>query len=344
MKRILLIAFAIALVAVFMLVLCTYQVDFDQTAIRTTFGRATETDVINADGQGAGLHLKWPWPIQDVLLFERRTHLFTDTLEQQETQDKQVVILRTYLAWRIAAPLDFYRSFRTPAYGERFLAERLRSARSEIGRFTFDDLTNTDPEHLRIADAERALLERMRGELDGQHTGIDVLTVGISRIILPEQITRSVFARMSQTRQRLAQQARSEGEAMARGIRAKTDRDRDRILAFAEREAQRIRAEGDAAAAESYAVFAEDEDLAIFLRNLDALHISLANNATFLLDTRLAPFDLLQSLHSASSAPAAMSAPAPAAPDAAAMPHPALVPVPAAQPAPDAIPTPAAQP
>lgn len=337
MKRILLIVFATVLVAVFMLVLCTYQVDFDQSAIRTTFGRATEADVINADGQGAGLHVKWPWPIQNVLLFERRTQLFTDTLEQQETRDKQVVILRTYLAWRIAAPLDFYRSFRTPAYGERFLAERLRSARSEIGHFTFDDLTNVDPDHLRIADAERALLERMRGELAGQHTGVEVLTVGISRIILPEQITRSVFARMSQTRQRLAQQARSEGEAMARGIRAKTDRDRDRILAFAEREAQRIRAEGDAAAAESYADFAEDEDLAIFLRNLDALHISLANNATFLLDTRLAPFDLLQSLQSAVSDSAPAATPAAAS-------LPATVPAPAAISAPDAISTPAAQP
>ncbi|MEA4863007.1 MAG: protease modulator HflC [Victivallaceae bacterium] len=296
MKRFLLIALGFGLLAIFAFYLLTFQVEFDKSVLLSTFGKVTPENVINADGTQAGLHFKWPYPIQKAIPLERRTMVFNDRLEQQETLDKQVVILKTYLAWRIVDPLNFYRSFKTKEYCERFLAERLRSARSEIGSFTFDDLTNINPKKLKIAEAEEAILMRMRRELSGQDCGIEIQTVGISRIELPEQITSSVFARMTQTRQRLAQQARSEGDAIAQGIRAKTDSELKRIMAYANREAQTIRAEGDAEAAEQYKVFAKDEKLAIFLRNLEALKTTLANNSTFLLDTKIVPFDLLKEL------------------------------------------------
>jgi membrane protease subunit HflC len=296
MKRIFLFAAGIVLIAIFVLYMISFQVNFDESAIITTFGKASKKDVINAQGNDAGLHFKWPWPIQKVKKFDRRLLVLDDRLEQQETKDKQVVILKTYAAWKIVEPLNFYRSLKNIKGGERFLRERLRSARSEIGNFTFDDLTNVDPEKLKIVNAENAILKRMRSDLLNLNCGIAIESLGISRIILPEQITSSVFSRMKRTRQRLAQNARSEGNAIARSIRAKADSDKRRIMAFAEREAQGIRAEGDAAAAKYYKVFAQNEKFAIFLRKLEALESVLSNNTTFLLDTKMAPFDLLNDL------------------------------------------------
>lgn len=284
------------LLAVFVLYMISFQVNFDQSAIVLTFGKASERQVINADGNGAGLYFKWPWPVQKIVMFDRRLMLFDDRLEQQETKDKQVVIVRAYAVWKIDAPLDFYRSLRDAPGAEKFLKERLRTARSELGNFTFDDLTNVNPEKLKIAAAEEAILTHMKNDLKEQRLGLQVMSVGISRIILPKQITSSVFARMRQTRQRLAQNARSEGNAIARSIRAKADSDKQRILAFAEREAQSIRTEGDAAAAKYYEVFARNEEFAVLLRKLETLERTLSNNTTFLLDTKIAPFELLKEM------------------------------------------------
>ena len=286
----------IALVLVFILYMTTFQVDFDKTVIVTTFGKATYDNVINSDGKHAGLYFKWPWPIQKIIKFDRRIFILNDRLEEQETKDKQVVILKTYTAWRITNPLDFYRSLRTIAGGESFLKERLRSARSEIGNFTFDDLTNVNPDKLKISLAEKAILERMKTNLRGQKYGLTIQSVGISRIILPAQITKSVFTRMRRTRLRIAQRARSEGDALANSIRAKADSEKQRIMAFAEREAQSIRSEGDAAAAQYYRVFKKNEAFAIYLRKLESLEATLSNNTTFMLDTQLVPFDLLKKL------------------------------------------------
>ncbi len=294
MNRMLSLALGIALLVLFCGYLVTYKVNFDETALITTFGKASEKSLKNRDGEGAGLYLKWPWPIQQVIRFDRRLQVLEDRLEQQETSDKQVVIIKAYAAWRITDPLAFYRSFVSRDKARNFLRDRLRTAKAEIGRFSFDDLTNTDPEKLRLHEAEEALLQRIRGDLAKQGCGIYVHTVGINRIVLPENITRSVFTRMRQTRNRLAQNARSEGKAAANSIRAKTDSDKKRILAFTERIAQNIRAQGDAAAAEYYNEYSKNKDFAIFLRKLDALKKSLEKNTTFILDTESEPFDLLK--------------------------------------------------
>ncbi len=297
MKKYGLLSMGLALGAVLLLYMVSFQVNYDQSVIITTFGKATPEDVINSEGNDAGLHFKWPWPIQKTISFDRRISVLNDRLEQQETKDKQVVILKTYVTWKINNPLDFYRSLKNAEGGERFLKERLRSARSEIGNFTFNDLTNVNPEKLKITEAENEILKRMRLDLEQQDCGIEISSLGISRIILPEQITSSVFARMRRTRMRLAQSARSEGNALARSIRAKADSEKSRIMAFAKREAQSIRAEGDAAAAQYYKIFSKNEKFAVFLRKLEALENTLSNNTTFMLDTQLAPFDLLEELN-----------------------------------------------
>ena len=54
--------------------------------------------------------------------------------------------------------------------------------------------------------------------------------------------------------------------------------------AFAERRAQAIRAEGDLEAERYFAQFKEDQDFAIFLRQMDALREMLKHNTTFVLD------------------------------------------------------------
>lgn len=303
MKRILVFGVGVVVAGLLALHAVTFQVPSESSALRLTFGRADGGSVINAAAvDGSGLHWRWPWPIQTVTLYDKRLRPLEDRLEQQETRDKQVVILKTYLTWRVTDPLAYRRSLQTDENAGRFLRDRLRTARAEIGHFTFDELTNADPQRLRLADAEAAILARLQTDLQDTAYGVAVESMGIKRVLLPEQITRSVFQQMRQTRQRLAQRARSEGEAMARNIQAVARSDEQRILAFAQRKAQEIRSEGDAAAADYYRVFAQHENFAVFIRKLEALETILANNATFLLDTRLEPFDLLKEMQAPGTA------------------------------------------
>jgi membrane protease subunit HflC len=274
--------------------LFTFSVNFDETVVVLTFGRATPQSVINSDGEGAGLHWRWPRPIQRLVRYDRRRMVLKGRLEQQETRDRQVVIVKAYALWHIEDPLAFHRVFLSVDNASDYLKDRLRTAKAVIGSFSFSELTNTDPDTLRIQDAQRALLEQINRDLARNPCGLSVSSVGITRVLLPENITKTVFNRMQQTRQRLAQNARSEGNALSRSIRAKTDSDRERIMAFTERLANRIRAEGDATAAKYYAQYRHNKDLAVFLRKVEALEKTLAKNTTFILDPKTPPIDLLE--------------------------------------------------
>lgn len=292
-RRMAFFAAGIALLAYFSACLFTCIVNYDESAIITTFGAASQRSVKNADGSRSGIFFRLPWPIQEVIRFDRRISIVEDRLEQQETKDRKVIVVKAYMIWRIGNPLEFYRAFRTSARAEAFLLERLRASKSELGLFTFDDLANADPQLLRIDDANRALRDRIQRELASYASGISVLDAGINRILLPENITKSVFQRMRQTRQRMAQNVRSEGNAVAQSIISKTDSDKKRIMAFAEMTAQRLRAEGDAAAARYYKEYAKSPEFAIFLKKLDSFKASLRENTTFILNTDMEPFDLL---------------------------------------------------
>lgn len=271
----------------------TWRLRFDECAVVTTFGRADEGTVVRGDDDGAGIRLKWPWPVQDVRRFDARLRTTDDQLEQQETADRQVVILRAWVAWRISDPLDFLRAVRTEDRAERLLRDRLRSARTEASRFTLAELAGTTGPG-RLAEAEDAILQRIRADLAPQRTGIEVLHAGIRRLVLPQEITAAVFERMRQTRRRMAQAARSEGDAAAREIRARARSAEDRIAAFVDRAAQDLRSQGDAAAAEHFAVLAQDEELALFLRKVEALERALSKETTFVLDAGTPPLDLLR--------------------------------------------------
>ncbi|MEX2673602.1 MAG: protease modulator HflC [Phycisphaeraceae bacterium] len=283
---------AMLIVLGFLLFSVTFQVDYNEVAVATTFGRADADSVYEgnrADAGGMGnLHFRWPWPIQQVRTYDRRVRILDERLEEQQTLDNWAVVVSTYVAWRITDPLEFFRTLQDDTQAERQIRTRMRDARSVIGNYTFDQLTNTDADQIRLQEIEEALLAKLREGLneEGHSYGIEIEAIGIKRVILPQSVTQNVFERMQVTRQRLAQRALSEGDASAENIRARAEGARRTIMAFAARRADAIRAEGDQAAAQYYEVFKENEPFAIFLRNLDTYRQVFSHNTTFLIDAK----------------------------------------------------------
>ena len=256
-----------------------YQVRYDQVAIRTVFDRADADSVEDTPG------LKWklPWPIHQVTHYSKRLQLLEDKLEELQTADGKSVIVRTYLTWRIADPLAFYLTLKDPAEARRQLASRLREVRGIVSGYRLDQLVNEDRDRLALDAIENEARLAVEKSLADAGYGLEVATVGIYRIILPESTTAKVFETMIASRERLAENALQEGQAQASAIRSEAEGARDRILAFADRRAQAIRSQGDRDAAQEYAGFARDEEFAIFLRRLEALEKMLGHNTTFVL-------------------------------------------------------------
>ena len=256
-----------------------YQVRYDQVAIRTLFDRADAESVEETPG------LKWrlPWPMHQVTHYSKRLQLLEDRLEELQTADGKSVIVRTYLTWRIADPLPFYVTLKDPAEARRQLSSRLREVRGILSGYRLDQLVNQDRDTLALDTIEREARDAVQQSLDDAGYGLEVESVGIYRIILPESTTGKVFETMIASRERLADEALQEGQAQASAIRSDAEGARDRILAFAERRAQAIRSQGDREASREYDAFARNEEFAIFIRRLEALEKMLGHNTTFVL-------------------------------------------------------------
>lgn len=302
MKNKLTLMIGIVLVVILLAYMFTFQVRYDEVAVLTTFDKATPPQrdaqgqlVLNDKGRPVdpgsliyepGLRFKAPWPLQKVYTYSRKIHLLEDQPEEIQTADGYAVIVKTYLAWRIEDPYAFFSSLEYVDAAEKQLSSYMRDIKSVITSYPFDALVNTDPSKMKLREIEEKAAQQLRERLSHANPpyGIAVEQVGIRRIVLPEETTEKVFERMRKTRERLAQRALSEGDAKAATITSEARSAQERILAFAERRAQAIRDEGDREAASYFANFQQDEDFAIFLRQIEALKEMLAHNSTFILD------------------------------------------------------------
>lgn len=287
-RKMLMFAGGMAVALLLIMLQLVFIVREGDAVVVTTFGRPVRglTE--------AGLYTRWPWPIQRVYRFDQRIQSFEGPFEQVLTRDGKNVLISLYAGWKITEPIPFLERVGTSEQAERNLEGLLRNYTSAtVGRYSFSSLVNVNPDAIRFEQIEQEIVDAMRAEAEDRY-GIEVTLLGIRRIGLPESITERVFDRMRAERTELAERYRSEGESEALRIRSEADSQRGQILARAAGDATRIRAEGEAQAAESYRVFAEHPELAIFLRRLDTLATVMTNQSTVILSSESEPFDLLR--------------------------------------------------
>ncbi len=304
MNRYLNIAVALLLLVLLVGYMVTYTVRFNEAVIVTTFGSTSEGSVKNASqpseetvrsGGESGLHFKWPWPIQQVAArYDTRVQVSEGALEQANTLDKQSVIVRVYLTWRIEDPLQFYKQVGTNAEAEQALRTRIRDSQSLIGNYTFDQLASTEEGQIRLDELGALMKDRIQMRVNELSYGIRIEEVGVKNITLPGPVTQSVFARMRQERTTLAGAASTEGEADRQTLESEANNQRTIILSFANAQAARIRNLGDQQAAEQYTQFAEDQELASFLAEIEMLRRVNQNRVRFFIDAdKFYPFTRL---------------------------------------------------
>lgn len=301
------------LVVAFLLVyMFTYQVRYNQVVVKTRFDQAGP-DAIKSD---PGLYFQWPWPIEKVEHYSKLLQVTDLPMEERKTRDGFTVVMRNYIAWSIRDPRQFFVTLKDDATARRQVIPTVQQVLQGLyGQYRFDQLVNLDPDKLKLRQIEEEARDQINAWLASQNYGMSVEQVGIRKLVLPEDTTNKVFEGMKQTRQRMAQNARSEGEAYANNVRSEALAAQRVILAFANGRASAIRAEGDQLAANSYALFQKDPEFAIFQRELEAMRKTLAINTTVIAGAADLGFNhFIKGPDAGPSKPASASTASPSAP------------------------------
>jgi len=278
---------ALVLVAILVTFLVAFQVRINERALVFTFGKVSRPIT------KPGLYLKWPYPIQTVRRYDTRVNVFEAKPQESYTDDGKNVTLAVTVGWSIDDPRGFYESLQTESKAREQLETLVGSeTNSAIGRHTFGQFVSTDEKKLAFENIESEIQKAIATTAEERY-GIRMDFVRITQLGLPEKVTERVFARMKAERERIAKKYRSEGKSEADKIRADADRQKEVLLSTAEAQATRLRGQGEAAAAKAYQVFKANEELAVFLRKLDAVR-KLKDRLTIVLDTRSPPWDLFK--------------------------------------------------
>jgi len=254
-----------------------FTVPAGEVAVVTQFGRPVAT--INEPG------LKWKLPgfVQRVNRFDARVEVFSTQPIQLLLGDKNPIIMTTFVAWRIADPLLYFRSLVTRETGREKLGDMVVSALgASLADYTLDNVINPDPALVKLGELENAVLDRTAGQAEAKY-GIEVVRVGLRRVSYPTIVADAVYNRMRAEREKEARKYRAEGAEEAAKIEASADKEVSQILAEAYREAEIIKGTGDQDATRIYAdAYSRDPEFFDFLKSLE-LYGQTMNERTILI-------------------------------------------------------------
>jgi membrane protease subunit HflC len=308
MKQLVFIVIALNVVG---MLTCLFRVDRTEFVYVTQFGRHVAT-FDGASDLEAGLHFKWPWPVQSVQRLDRRLQYFDLPGAELLTRDPRgntidrTLTIDAFVCWRIAdaGGVDrFIRSVGTIGGAQAILGQRINSELgAAVGRMELDDLISTTAG--KVDEQRQQLRDRLLNGLGGgaslrdtarQEYGIDVVDIRVRRLNHPAAVREAIFERIRSERQKKAAEYQSEGERLAADIRSAADRRVTELKAEAEAEALRLRGQADAAADRIRNEAAkQDPQFYSFLKRLEEYQRMLGDSkSVLLLSTHRELFDQL---------------------------------------------------
>ena len=280
MNRTLVVYGLIALAAMVVAANTFFVVDQREQALVVQFGEPIRVIHAPSGRTGAGLNFKTPF-LQNVIKFDRRNIGIEADQEEITAANQQKIVVDAFLRYRIADPLQFYRTLRD----ERIAQDRLlrlvnSSLRQVLGSTDTEDIISGRRAQLMV---QTRLDVAQRAKAAGM--GIEVIDVRIKRADLPPLNVAAVYRRMQTQRQQRAAQLRAVGEQQKREIIAAADKEVAITLATAQQEGETTRGVGDALRTRIFAQsFGKDPAFAAFYRSMQAYEQGLGQgDATLVL-------------------------------------------------------------
>ncbi len=282
-----------------------YSVDYSEFAYVTRFGEP----VLTQDGRtDAGLHLKWPWPVDAVLRIDGRMQAFDLPAVESLTRDAttktvdKTIAVDAFMTWRIpdAAAADrFIRTVGTAEQAKRILGPRINGRLAAIiSTMPLDDLIAVADE-AKIDERTERLRVQLLSDRDRVRTdyGIEIVDLRVRRFSYPEAVRASIAERIRSERARKVADYESEGRKMAADIASAAEKEARNIEAQARAKKQVIEGQADVDADRiRNEAHAKDPEFYTFLQKLKAYQTMLSETRDVLLLSSQHPlFDLLLS-------------------------------------------------
>ncbi len=320
MKKIVLVLLGL-LAIVFIMCLSTFTVDRTEYIYVTQFGRLVK---VHDGAKDAGLHWRWPWPVQSVQRLDRRLQTFDlpeiELLtrdDKGETIDKTITV-DAYVCWRIDGEEGVERFIRAMGTSERareILKPRIISrVGAEISNLKMDDLisvVSTEEARGRMERLRDRMLgasgESQRPDQDSRESsgslheqaregyGIDIVDIRIRRTSHPPQVRDAIFARIRSERAKKVADYQGQGALLASKIKSEAELEARNILTDAKAAEQLIKGKADAEADRiRNMAHSHDVEFYAFLKKLEEYQRILGDNkSVLLLSTHRDLFDLL---------------------------------------------------
>ena len=230
-----------------------------------------------------GLYAKAPWDA--AVRIDARLRTYDPGPAPANTRDKKVLQVDSYICWRVSDPKRYIQTVRADeTMAKQRLLDLVRSEmNAELGKQDLSNVISIEPDELKLEEITESVTTACAIGA-AESLGVEILDVGIKRLVFPEQNLESVYARMRAERQRMAKKYRAEGQEEAEGIKAGADKERDRILSEAYRIAEQTKGQGEAEATRTYAA-AHSVDPAFYkmVRTLQAYEKMFGKDTTVVL-------------------------------------------------------------
>jgi len=266
----------------------TFTVREGSSVIISRFGKIV--DVYDE----AGLHYKLPWPIDKVIVYDTRNQYMDSGYNETLTNDKINIILQTYVVWRISDVRKFHTSIGNYDSAQRHLNDLAATAKNSVlGNYQLSSLVSTNIEEIKI-DEICAAIEAKAALSALANYGIEIQTLNIKRLALPEANIKSVFNQMIADRQKYVSQYVAEGERDSAIIMGEADARAAEIYAQGKLEASQIDGETERLVAGIYGeAYNRNARLFVFLKNLLALENSVNADTTVIMRANESPFSVI---------------------------------------------------
>ena len=212
-----------------------YMVDAAERAVVLRFGRYTATTE-------QGLHWHWPYPIERVAKVNVAKNDSIDDKIRMLTADENLVDITIAVQFLRPDPLKFLFNVRDPESTLRDVSES--AIREAIGQSTLDFVLGAGRQE--ITERTRVTIQKV---LDGYKTGIQIISVNLTGVNVPDQVAPSQkdAIKAREDRDRFSQEAQAyinDVVPKARGMAARQLQDaqayRARIVAEAEGDTSRF--------------------------------------------------------------------------------------------------------
>lgn len=228
-----------------------------------------------------GLYFKVPF-IQEKDTVTKELLLYDIAKSDVITQDKKSMIVDSFVLWRVIDPKVFAQTLNT---SEQNAEGRINVAVYNSIKNVISSMTQSDIIAARGQKLTNLIMENVAGI---NQYGIEITTVEIKLLDLPEDNKNAVFERMISERENIAATYTAEGKSDAQKIRNSTDKETALMISEAEKSAEILKAEGEAEYMKEIAAAYDGElkaDFYSFTRSLDALKISIeGGDKTIILD------------------------------------------------------------